>query len=149
LQVLPRAAACAPARIMLVDDNIGAADSLGLLLRSHGHEICIAYDGHSALRAAGAFQPDFVLLDIGLPGMNGYEVARALRQTPDLSPILVAVTGYGNEADVRQALEAGFDHHLVKPVPPEILPELLTTLAAKRSHKGEKTLLPSSSNGHG
>ncbi len=137
----------AAAKILLVDDNIDAADSLGLLLRSRGHEICIAYDGHSALQAAGAFRPDFILLDIGLPGMNGYEVARALRRAPELDhPILVAVTGYGNEADVRQAMDAGFDHHLVKPVNPEILPELFTSLMAGRSKRSEE-LVGSSPNG--
>jgi signal transduction histidine kinase/DNA-binding response OmpR family regulator len=137
----------AAAKILLVDDNIDAADSLGLLLRSRGHEICIAYDGHSALQAAGAFRPDFILLDIGLPGMNGYDVARALRRTPELEkPILVAVTGYGNEADVRQAMDAGFDHHLVKPVNPEILPELFTSLLARRGKRAEE-LVAASPNG--
>jgi CheY-like chemotaxis protein len=114
-------------RILVVDDNIDAAESLALLLRLAGHEVRVAYDGPAALADVRDHPPEVVLLDIGLPkGMNGYEVARRLRGEYGLSEALViAVTGYGQEEDRRRALEAGFDHHLTKPVDPEHLRELV------------------------
>ena len=104
-------------RILVVDDNRDAADSLAIALRLMGHEIRTAYDGVEALRAAEALHPDVALLDIGLPGMNGYEAARQLRARPwGKRAVLVALTGWGRDEDRQRALDAGFDHHLVKPV---------------------------------
>jgi signal transduction histidine kinase len=113
-------------RVLVVDDNGDAAESLALLLRLAGHEARVAHDGPGALKEAEAFPPDAVLLDIGLPGMDGYEVARRLRRLEGArSATLVAVTGYGQDDDLRRSKEAGFDHHLIKPVDPSTLYDLL------------------------
>ncbi|HEY6863135.1 MAG TPA: PAS domain S-box protein [Burkholderiales bacterium] len=113
-------------RILVVDDNINAADSLATLLELAGHEVRVAYEGEAALLVAEAFKPQVVLLDIGMPGMDGYEVGRALRQKPQTrSALLVAITGWGAPDDLRRSKEAGFDHHLVKPVEPAALQRLL------------------------
>jgi PAS domain S-box-containing protein len=104
-------------RILIVDDNVDAAASLSLLLKMLGHATAIANDGAGGLEVARVFRPDVVLLDIGLPGLNGYEVARRLRQQPGLrDAVIVAITGWGQEEDRRRGREAGFDHHLTKPV---------------------------------
>ncbi|WP_119156677.1 hybrid sensor histidine kinase/response regulator [Caldimonas tepidiphila] len=125
------AAASAARRVLVVDDNTDAAEAIGLLLRLHDHEVRVCGDGAEALAAAPVFAPDVVLLDVGLPGMNGYEVARALRRTPQgRGAILVALTGYGSESDRVQAQEAGFDHHLVKPADVE---QLLAIIGAGRA----------------
>jgi signal transduction histidine kinase/DNA-binding response OmpR family regulator len=109
-------------RILVVDDNADAAESLALLLQIAGHEVQSCHDGPAALAAAQAFQPDIILLDIGLPGMDGHEVARRLRAQKEFEKVLlVALTGYGQDEDQRRSREAGFDHHLVKPVEPEAL----------------------------
>jgi PAS domain S-box-containing protein len=113
-------------RILVVDDNGDAAESLALVLGMTGHEVRLAGDGPSALAAAAEFRPEIVLLDIGLPGMDGYEVARRLRSGDgprDMS--LVALTGYGQDADRERARAAGFDHHLVKPASPEAILAIL------------------------
>jgi PAS domain S-box-containing protein len=113
----PPALADAPCRVLVVDDNRDAARALALLLRLSGHEVHTAPDGPSGLDAVASFAPDVVLLDIGMPGMDGYEVARLVRQSPSLRDVcLVALTGWGQEDDIRHAREAGFDHHLLKPV---------------------------------
>jgi PAS domain S-box-containing protein len=113
-------------RILVVDDNVDAARSLALLLRLWGHTVRTAYDGPSALAAAAADPPEVVLLDIGMPGMDGYEVARRLRAQAELrSALLVAVTGYGQDEDRRRAFAAGFDRHLTKPLDPDALQALL------------------------
>ncbi len=113
-------------RILVVDDNHDAADSLGMLLRFTGSEVCIAYDGLQALASARAFRPTVVLLDIGLPSLNGYDVARALRKMPQTEKaLLVATTGWSQPADRERSHEAGFDHHLVKPIEPAALFSLL------------------------
>ena len=115
-----------PLRILVVDDNIDGAVLLARLLELGGHRIALAHDGPSALELALAGPPDVILLDIGLPGMDGYEVARRLRETDDPMPILlVALTGYGQEEDFRRSRDVGFDHHLVKPVDPDALLDLL------------------------
>jgi CheY-like chemotaxis protein len=120
------APAGAPRRILVVDDNVDAAHTLCLLLQGLGHDVRAAYDGASALRLSDAWLPQVVLLDIGLPGMDGYEVARRLRQRPAPERLLViAVSGYGSEADRRRSREAGFDRHLTKPVALEVLCGLL------------------------
>jgi two-component system CheB/CheR fusion protein len=104
-------------RILVVDDNIDAAESLALLLKIEGHSVEMAHDGVAALEAVRKKYPDVVLLDIGLPRMDGYEVARRLRSMEDQrDTLLVALTGYGQTEDRRRSREAGFDHHLVKPV---------------------------------
>ena len=124
-------------RVLVVDDNRDAADSLALLLQLWGHLPVVAYDGPSALEAARASPPDLVLLDIGLPGMNGFELASRLRGQPggdDL--LLVAITGYGQASDVRRAREVGFDHHFVKPIDPDVLLGLLAS-AAPRAPAGQ------------
>ncbi|HJZ91163.1 MAG TPA: CheR family methyltransferase [Gemmataceae bacterium] len=119
-------------RILVVDDNVDSADSLALLLGIWEHDVVTANDGPSALEVAQAFRPEVVFLDIGLPRMNGYQVAREMRKSPDLARVLlVAVTGYGQEEDRQKAREAGFDVHLMKPVDPdEILAVLARVLAA-------------------
>lgn len=124
----PHAAVPGPTRrVLVVDDNVDAAESLGLMLRLWGHEIRLAHNGLEALEEAARFRPDLVLLDIGLPEMDGYEVARQLRQRADMAqPMLVAVTGYGQEEDRRRSLESGCDLHLTKPVDPSALAALLT-----------------------
>lgn len=113
-------------RILVVDDNVGAAKMLALLLtRISDHQVHTAHDGLSALEAARDHRPEIVLLDIGLPRMNGYEVARRLRQRPEFEQtVLVALTGYGSEDDRRRSIEAGFDEHLVKPPSLESLQRL-------------------------
>jgi len=104
-------------RILVVDDNKDAATSLATLLRMIGHEVEIAFDGVDAVQTAERFRPEIVLLDIGLPKMNGYDACRAIRQRPWGEDVLiVALTGWGQEEDRRMAREAGFDDHLVKPV---------------------------------
>jgi len=114
---LPAAAGATNTRILVVDDNEDAAEILAEALRDVGHDVRVAADGPSALVAAAEFVPEIVLLDIGLPVMDGYEVARQLRQrTEPRPPRLVAVTGYGQDKDRALALEAGFDDHIVKPV---------------------------------
>jgi PAS domain S-box-containing protein len=104
-------------RVLVVDDNEDAAMTLSLLLKSLGHETAVAYNGPDALKLAGEFRPDVVLLDIGLPGIDGYEVARRIRTQPHMAKLkIIAVTGWGQESDREKSREAGFDLHLVKPV---------------------------------
>jgi signal transduction histidine kinase/CheY-like chemotaxis protein len=108
-----------PLRILVVDDNVDGAEALALLLGLRGHEVQVEHTGPGAVAAARAFRPELVFLDIGLPGMTGYEVARRLRAEPALQGMrIVALTGWGAEEDRRRAREAGFDDHLVKPVDP-------------------------------
>jgi PAS domain S-box-containing protein len=112
--------------ILVVDDNRDAADSLALMLKMMNHEVRIAYDGLEAVQAAAILRPEIVLLDIGLPKMNGYEVAREMRLHPwGQNVLLIALTGWGLEEDKRRAEDAGFDHHLTKPVEPAALEKLL------------------------
>jgi signal transduction histidine kinase/DNA-binding response OmpR family regulator len=121
------AAARASRKVLVVDDNRDAAESLGLLLQVSGHDVRVCHDGASALQAAEDYGPDAVLLDIGLPGMDGYEIARRLRAVPATrGALLIALTGYGQAEDQRRAREAGFDHHLIKPADLEALTGLLT-----------------------
>jgi CheY-like chemotaxis protein len=109
-------------RILVVEDNLDAADMLAAELEMDGYEVTVVHDGPAALSVSAEWHPDVVLLDIGLPEMDGLEVARRLRQEPGLSGLtLVALTGYGQQEDRQRTSEAGFDHHMVKPVDPETL----------------------------
>jgi signal transduction histidine kinase/ActR/RegA family two-component response regulator len=122
-------------RILIVDDNRDATDSLAVMLKMMGHETRTAYDGLEAVQAAAIFRPEVVLLDIGLPKMNGYEAARHIRQQQwGESMALIAQTGWGQEEDKRRALEAGFDHHLTKPVEAAALEKLLALINPAQRH---------------
>jgi signal transduction histidine kinase/ActR/RegA family two-component response regulator len=113
-------------RILVADDNRDAAESLAMLLEMAGHEVRVAHHGQAALSLAQVFRPDTALLDIGMPDMSGYEVARSLRREAWAENVqLIALTGWGQESDRRRALEAGFDHHLIKPVDPDQLAGLI------------------------
>jgi CheY-like chemotaxis protein len=112
-------------RVLIVDDNVDAAESLATILRGMGHEAHVAHEGRSGLALAQTVRPDLVLLDIAMPGMSGYEVARQLRQNLGSSVRLVAVTGFGQDQDRAQSLSAGIDQHLVKPLDPAFLKSLL------------------------
>jgi len=115
-------------RVLVVDDNQDAADSLAYLLKLQGHEVRTAYDGLEAVTAAAAFTPSLVLLDIGLPNLNGYEAARRIRQQPGCKDVrLIALTGWGQEEDKRRSREAGFDLHVTKPLEPALLARLLAS----------------------
>jgi CheY-like chemotaxis protein len=121
-----RTAASAPRRILVVDDNTDSALSVSLLLEMSGHETRTAYDGLEAVEMAGAYQPEVVLLDIGLPWMSGYDVCRAIRDQPWGRDILiVALIGWGREEDRRKSQAAGFNRHLVKPLDYPVLEKLL------------------------
>ena len=113
-------------RVLLADDNIDFVDSLKELLAAQGHDVRVAHDGAEALRIVEGFVPDVAFVDIGMPKVHGYEVARRLRSEPTTAAcILVAVTGWGQENDRRRAREAGFDRHLVKPVDPHEIESIL------------------------
>ena len=104
-------------RILIVDDNTDAADLLSEALSLSGYETCVAYDGLSALALAAIFQPEMALLDLGLPGMNGFELATRLHATAGLETLkFIAITGYGMASDRRRAIESGFEAHILKPV---------------------------------
>ena len=123
------AAAHRRSRVLVVDDNRDSADTLAALLEAWGHDVRTLYDGPSAIAAVAEFKPNVVLLDIGLPKMNGYEVAAQLRQLANRRPlILVAFTGYGQDEDRRRVREAGFDYHLVKPLEPAELEKILDSV---------------------
>jgi CheY-like chemotaxis protein len=114
-------------RVLVVDDNHDAADSLGMLLQVLGAEVHVVHDGRSALEAMKSFHPAVVLLDLGMPGMNGLEVARRMREDPQCrQTTLVALTGWGQREDRRRTHEAGFDYHLVKPADMGTLQSILS-----------------------
>lgn len=122
-------------KILVVDDNVDAASSLSLLLEIEGHQLRTAFDGPQALHECERDVPDIVLLDIGLPGMDGYEVARRIRAMPAMAhAVLIAVTGYGQVDDVMRSRAAGFDHHLVKPIEPD---SLMTLFNSGRAHRAD------------
>jgi CheY-like chemotaxis protein len=115
-------------RILIVDDNCDAAELLAELVRMWGHEVTVAFSGHSALQTVDLFRPDVVLLDIGMPGMDGYAVAIALRARPELATLrIIALTAWGDAEARARTAASGFNLHLTKPAP---LPELLGALAA-------------------
>jgi CheY-like chemotaxis protein len=116
----------APRRVLVVDDNVDAAASLAMMLKKMGNDVRTAHDGQSGIEVAQEFRPDAVLLDIGMPVLNGFDAARRIREQPwGKSMVLVALTGWGQDEDRRKSEEAGFDLHLVKPVEPGALQRLL------------------------
>jgi CheY-like chemotaxis protein len=118
-----------PLRVLVVDDNEDSALSLAMLLEMHGYAVTTAFRGSEALQKAAEESPDVALLDIGLPDMSGYELARRIRSSPRaVSLTLVALTGWGQDEDRRAAEGAGFDHHFTKPVDPDALEQLLQQL---------------------
>ena len=124
-------------RALVVDDNVDSANMIAAILQHYGHQTIVAYSAESALEMAIEYQPDFMVLDIGLPGMDGYEVARRLHQIPELKDMkLIAATGYGQDSDRQRSEEAGIDYHLVKPIDPENLQAVLELLG--RTPRSEK-----------
>ncbi|MFL6276161.1 MAG: PAS domain S-box protein [Blastocatellia bacterium] len=127
-------------RVLVVDDNIDSAESMARLLELHGHQVRMAHDGPAALAAAHSFYPQVVVLDIGLPGMDGYEVARQLRgDTRMQNVILIAMTGYGQSEDHKRSMRAGFDHHLVKPLDLDVLQAIIVSHAQSRGQRSKRT----------
>jgi CheY-like chemotaxis protein len=124
--------------VLVVDDNRDGADSLAMMLEAVGHQVRVEYDGRRGAEVAALWHPDIALLDIGLPGINGYELARGLREADvTRETVLVAVTGWGQQDDRRRSAQAGFDHHLVKPVDPLHLRALLKAVADRPSKIAE------------
>ncbi len=133
------AASAHPLSVLVADDNRDYASSLGDLLHASGHDVVVVGDGHEALAAAGRRAPDVALLDIGMPGLNGYELARRLREDPaTASALLVAITGWGQRADKEAAREAGFDVHLVKPVALDALMKILSDESRRRGGRASR-----------
>jgi len=123
--------------VLIVDDNVDGAEMLGQMLSLGGHETHLAHDGLAAVEAAAALRPDVILMDIGLPRMNGYEAARAIRaQGATPPPLLVALTGWGQDEDRQRSEAAGFDAHVVKPIEEAALTRLLASLGAGQT-RGE------------
>ncbi len=130
---LPTVPSVRARRVLVVDDDPDAGDSLAFVLRLEGHQVRVARGGPAAIEMADSYPPELVFLDLGMPGMDGYELARRLRKLPRLAnTMLVALTGWGREEDRLRTREAGFDHHLTKPAEPEALQKLLA-LVGKRS----------------
>jgi CheY-like chemotaxis protein len=120
-------------KVLVVDDNRAAADMLGTLFRLKGNPVQLAHDGEEALRAAEKFLPDVVLLDLGMPKLNGYDACRRMREQPwGQKTIIIALTGWGRDEDRERTRDAGFDYHLVKPVRPLSLLEVIAELARKK-----------------
>ena len=134
-ETLEETPAATPLRILVVDDNHDSADMMAVLLRLAGHETHLAHDGLEAVAEAARIDPDVVLMDIGLPQLNGYEAARRIRQRQgdNNRPVVVALTGWGQEADRRRSQEAGFDAHLVKPVDQALLLKILADVGASKN----------------
>jgi CheY-like chemotaxis protein len=126
-------------RILVADDNHDAADSLAMILEMSGHDVRVVHDGRAALSLAETFRPDAVLLDIGMPALNGYDVARALRQKPWGAGItLIALTGWGQDSDRQLAIDAGFDRHLTKPIDPDALQAILSDAPVLQAGSGPR-----------
>jgi PAS domain S-box-containing protein len=124
-------ASVAGVKVLVADDNRDAADSLQRILSLYGYQVEVAYDGTAAIRLDGDFHPMVAVLDIGMPGANGFEVARSIRESRGEGVTLIALTGWGQEGDRRRAMEAGFDYHLTKPVDPGMLNDLLAEVVPK------------------
>jgi CheY-like chemotaxis protein len=122
-------------RVLVIDDNYDAASALALLVELWGYDVVVGYDGHEALEAVAKFAPHAILLDIGMPGLSGYQAARRIRLEEALHQVdrslLIAITGYGSREDVEEAMRAGFDYHLLKPSDPIVLESLLQARAAQ------------------
>jgi CheY-like chemotaxis protein len=128
-----RSAPVARRRVLLIDDNVDMRETLAACLSMQGHDVTEAGDGPSALQLASEFAPDVIVVDIGLPEMDGYEVARRLRADPLTRDVrLVALTGYGQQEDKQKALNAGFDEHLTKPVDSATLEQVIAGAATRR-----------------
>jgi DNA-binding response OmpR family regulator len=125
-----------PRRILVVDDNDDAADSLGMLFEVRGDEVRIAYDGLEALEAEVAFKPAVVLLDIGMPKLSGYDLARRIRDARGACVLIVAITGWGQEDDRQRARDAGINHHFTKPVDFESLLDIIDREAPRPTLDG-------------
>ena len=111
--------------MLVIDDNLDAADTTGMLVEALGGTVAVAYDGETGIARAAAFQPHVVLLDLGMPGIDGYETCRRIRRALGSQVFIVALTGWGQEQDKDEALRAGFDAHLTKPADPAALEQLL------------------------
>ena len=123
-----------PLRVLVVDDSEDTAETMGTLLEMAGHTIQVAHSGPAALEAAAAFRPEVILLDIGLPGLDGFQVAQRLREDPTLKDVtLIAASGYGQQEDLRRSKEVGIDRHLVKPVDPRELQEILAAVGERKA----------------
>src|SRR5882724_125954 len=117
-------------RVLIVDDHTDTVESLAMLMNTLGHDVRKAYDGLVGLEAAVEYRPDIILLDIGLPGLDGYQLATRIREQADLKDVvLVAITGYGHESVREHSLRAGFDHHLTKPADFKKLEQILATVS--------------------
>lgn len=122
----PSGGSRATRRVLVADDNLDAGETLAMLLRLDGHEVHVAIDGLEAVEVYKRVQPDVAILDIGMPGLSGHEVARRIRELGGEPPVtLIAVTGWGQKADKDRAMASGFDHHFTKPVEPTVLSRLL------------------------
>jgi CheY-like chemotaxis protein len=125
--------------VLVVDDNLDAREALRFLLEDEGHDVATAADGPQALEQARSFVPEIVLLDIGLPGMDGYEVARRLRLLPVCAnAVIVAVSGYGQAEDRARSSAAGFDDHLLKPVAPDLLLQIVSGSRRRDAASGRR-----------
>jgi CheY-like chemotaxis protein len=128
-------------KVLVVEDNKDTAETLATILELWGHEVRLSFDGLGAIETAASFEPDIILSDIGLPGMNGYELARRLREQPSFGRVvLVAMSGYGQDEDKRRALESGFDHHIVKPPDLGALAELFGRVAQSIGDRTVRTV---------
>lgn len=141
-KTLPAAeAALLPLRVLVVDDNFDAAESMAVLLGLLGSEVHVCHDGLEAVKAFSSFQPRAILLDIGLPGLDGYAVARQIRaQQGGADVMLIALSGYGRDEDRARSREAGFDHHMVKPMAPDKIIDLLSTIVDRQENT--RSVLP-------
>jgi CheY-like chemotaxis protein len=119
-------------RVLVVDDNVDSADSLAMMVQLMGNQVRTAHDGLAGLEAAAAFRPDLILLDIGMPKLNGYDTCRRIRAQPwGKNAVIVALTGWGQDEDKRRSQEAGFNLHMVKPVEPAAVEKLLAQLQSE------------------